>query len=167
MNLPIYQILHVKNADLVEMAAMLQEGLNLHRPVALVVKSLGPDEQRELVDVIGNWFQTHQASWRFPYPVYIVSDVPEAVSRIPIVAELGQLPRFFQQKDAKITVKEAQVIDRNYLLQREIKNTDAHALAETLRNYGMNHKRIWFLAQETAFLESLLKRLRDKEKPRG
>lgn len=167
MNLPIYQIIHIKNADLIDMAAMLHVDMNLHRPVAFVLKTLSLDEQRELIGVIGNWFETHQASCGHPYPVYLVADVAEAVSVVPIVAELSRLPRFFQQKDNKVTVKEAQVLDRNHLLQREIKNTDPHAVTETLRAYGLNHKRIWFLAQETAFYESILKRLRDQEKKRG
>lgn len=167
MNLPIYQIINVKNADLIEIAKLLHEDINLRRPVAFVVKTLTLDEQREVIGVIGNWFDTHSASWRYPYPVFFVSDLAEAVGFIPIVAEIAILPKFYNQKDTKVTVKESQVLDRNRLLQQEIKNADPHQMAEVVREYGINHKKIWYLVKEGAFYSDLLNRLRAKEKADG
>jgi len=151
MNLPIYQMVVIKNADLIELSRHLSEDMNLTRPVAFNVKALSLDEQREVIGVIGNWFETHQASWRYPYPVYFVADVPEAIGFIPVVSRVEELPRFFVQKDSKITVKEAQVIDRNHLLQQEIKNADPHQMASVVQSYGANHKKIFYLAAETQF----------------
>ncbi|MFP5492946.1 MAG: hypothetical protein ACLGG0_15700 [Bacteriovoracia bacterium] len=167
MNLPIYQIINVKNADLIEIAKLLHEDMNLRRPVVFVVKTLSLDEQREVIGVIGNWFDTHLASWRYPYPVFFVSDLAEAVGFIPIVAEMSALPKFYNQKDTKVTVKESQVLDRNRLLQQEIKNADPHQMAEVVREYGINHKKIWYLVKEGAFYSELLQRLRAKEKVDG
>jgi hypothetical protein len=167
MNLPIYQIITVKNANLIEIAKLLHEDMNLRRPVAFNVKSLSLDEQRDVIGVVGNWFDTHQASWRFPYPVYFVSDLAEGVGYIPIVSEISALPKFYNQKDNKVTVKESQVLDRNRLLQQEIKNADPHQMAEVVREFGINHKKIWYLVQEGVFYSELIKRLRAKEKVDG
>ncbi len=167
MNLPIYQIINVKSADLIEIAELLHEDLNLRRPVAFVLKTLSLDDQREVVGVVGNWYETHQASWRYPYPVYFVSDLAEAVGHIPIVNDTSALPRFFHQKDAKITVKESQMLDRNRLLQQEVKNADPHQMAEVVREFGINHKKIWYLVREGEFYSKILTKLRQREKQNG
>lgn len=163
MNLPIYQLVPVKNADLFSVTELLNEDINLRRPVAFVLTSLKLDEQREVVGVIENWFHSHQASWRFPYPVYLVSDLTEGVGNIPVVKDTKNLPKFFNMKDTKITVKESQVIDRNKLIQQEIKNADPHQMTRVLEDYGINHKKIWFLVNEGFFYEYLLNRLKQKK----
>ena len=162
MNLPIYQIINVKSAQLEDIAALLHEDLNLRRPVAYVLKTLSLDEQREMIGVIENWFETHQVSWRYPYPVFIVSDYSDAIGHMPVFTDVTRLPRFYNQKDVKVTVKETQVLERNRLLQQEIKNADSHETAEVLKAYGINHKKIWYLAKEAHFYEQLLKKLRAK-----
>jgi hypothetical protein len=162
MNLPIYQIIYVKSAQLEDIAALLHEDLNLRRPIAYVLKTLSLDEQREVIGVIDNWFETHQASWRYPYPVYIVSDYSDAIGHLPVFAEIAQLPKFYNQKDVKVTVKETQVLERNRLLQQEIKNADAHQVADVVRTYGVNHKKIWYLVKEANFYEQLLIKLRTR-----
>ncbi len=167
MNLPIYQIINVKSAQLEDIAALLHEDLNLRRPVAYVLKTLNLDEQREVIGVIENWFETHQASWRYPYPVFIVSDYSDAIGHMPVFTEVAHLPRFYNQKDVKVTLKETQVLERNRLLQQEIKNADGHLMAEVVRDYGINHKKIWYLVKEASFYEHLLKKLRVKEDANG
>jgi acyl-CoA synthetase (NDP forming) len=162
MNLPIYQIINVKSAQLEDIAAILHEDLNLRRPVAYVLKTLNLDEQREVIGVIENWFETHQASWRYPYPVFIISDYSDAIGHMPVFTDVTHLPRFYNQKDVKVTVKETQVLERNRLLQQEIKNADSHEMAEVIKEYGINHKKIWYLVKEASFYEQLLKKLRAK-----
>ena len=164
MNLPIYQLVQIKNADLIKVSELLSEDMNLRRPVAFVVNTLNRDEQREVIGVIENWFETHQASWRFPYPVYIVSELTDAIGNIPVAKELKELPKFFSVKDTKITVKESQVLDRNKLIQQEIKNSDPHQMTSVLQDYGINHKKIWNLVNEGFFYEYLLNRLKQQKK---
>ncbi len=167
MNLPIYQIVPIKTNALEELDSLLFEGMNLTRPVAFDLKSLSPDDQREMIGLIENWFETHQASWRFPYPVYFIADFSEAIGHIPVVTSARELPKFFNQKDTKISVKESQVLDHNRLLQQEIKNTDAQKLKAAISEYGVQHKKIFFLAQEAKFYESLLSKLKKKVASNG
>jgi hypothetical protein len=167
MNLPIYQQIHIKNADLVQVSEQLYEDMNLHRPVVFVLSSLSIDEQREVIGILNNWFDTHQASWRYPYPVYIISTLTAAVSLIPVVSQLSDLPKFFHSKETKITVKESQILDRNRLLQQEIKNSDPHQMTQVMNEYGIDHKKIWFLVNESSFYEHLWTKLNAKRRSNG
>ena len=167
MNLPIYQIIHVKSAQLEDVVDLLDRDMNLRRPVALLLKSLSPDEQREVIGLVENWFETHNVSWHFPYPVFCVADHGDAIAHMSVVAELSELPRFYQQKDVKVTVKETQVLERNRLLQQEITNAGPHVMADVGREYGSAHRWVWELARETDFYQSLLRRLRAKGRANG
>jgi hypothetical protein len=116
MNLPNYQLVQIKNSDLTQISELLNDENNLKRPVVYVVNSLNLDEQREVIGVIENWYDTNEISWRVPYPVYIISDLTEAVGHITVVSDKTKLPKFFNIKEGKITVKESQVLNRNKLL---------------------------------------------------
>jgi hypothetical protein len=167
MNLPNYQMIPIKNPDVIQVSNLLFEDINLRRPIVFVLSTLKLDEQRDVIGVIENWFETHQASWRYPYPVYIVSDFGEAISRIPIVKDVSGLPKFYQVKETKTTVKESQVLDRNKLLQQEIKNSDPTQMTKVLQNYGIGHKKIWHLTREAEFYEHLWNKLNTKKKNKG
>jgi hypothetical protein len=167
MNLPIYQLIHFKSADLEELTLHLNEDMNLRRPVALVLKALSLDQQREVIGLVENWFETHEASWRYPYPIFFVSDFSEAIGHMPVVSAVAALPKFYTQKDVKVTVKESQVLDKNRLLQQEIKNADTHSMAQVIENYGINHKKIWYLVREGDFLARVLERLKAQGARRG
>lgn len=163
MNLPIYQIINVKSSQVEDVMAVLNVDMNLHRPVALVCKNLDRDQQLEVIGLVENWFSEGLSSCRFPYPVYIVADHGEALGQVSVVPEVQALPKFFHQKELQTNVKEAQLIDRSRLLQQEIRNLDPKQNQDTLKRYGLQHKKIWFLVKEAAFYEEILEKLKKKK----
>lgn len=162
MNLPIYQIINVRSSQIDDVMAVMHDDINLHRPVALVVKHLDRDQQREVIGLVSNWYAEGRSSPRFPYPIYIVAELAEAVGHIPVVSELAELPKFFSQKEAQTNVKESQIIKRTHLLQQEIRNTDPLVAESTFNRYALNHKKLWFLVSEGDFYEELLTRMKKK-----
>ena len=163
MNLPIYQIINVRSAQVDDVMAILHDDMNLRRPVALNAKHLDLDQQRDVIGLVTNWFSEGRSSARFPYPVFIIADLSEAVGHIPVVDSVQALPKFFQQKEAQTNVKESQIIDRSHLLQQEIRNTDPTLAEAVLGKYALNHKKLWFLIQEASFYEELLARLKKQK----
>lgn len=161
MNLPIYQMVHVKSSQIEDVTAVLIDGMNLRNPVVLQLSHLNSDEQREVIGFIENWFAEGR-SHKYPYPVFIVSNQGQALGQLPVVPEIKALPKFFQQKDGKPNVKEGQVLDRNRLLQQEIQNTDPKQTEDTFSEYAVQHKKLWFLNQEAQFYTEILTRLRKK-----
>ena len=163
MNLPIYQIINVKSSQVDDVMAILNVDMNLHRPVALVCKALDRDQQREVIGLVENWFSEGLSSCRFPYAVYIVADHGEALGEVPVVREINALPKFFHQKELNTNVKEAQIIDRSRLLRQEIRNTEPLTNQDTLKRYGLQHKKIWFLVKEAAFYDEIIQKLKNKK----
>ena len=83
---------------------------------------------------------------------------------MPTVKSVEELPRFFHQKDSKLNVKESQLLERNALLQQEIKNTDAEFVTETVKIYSAIHRKVYDLDKELQFYRSVLNRLIRAEK---
>ncbi len=162
MNLPIYQLVTIESEQLEHVTAALKPDMNLRAPVALVIKHLGPDQQREVIGLVENWFSEGRVSWRFPYPVYLVADHGEALGVVPVVPDVQALPRFFHQKEGKTTVREAEVSRGNRLLQQQIQNTDPRQVDAALARYGEQHRELWGLAQEAAFYQGLIDRLKKR-----
>jgi hypothetical protein len=159
MNLANYQIITIQNSDLIQIYELLRPDLNLRRPVVLDLSLLNRDEQRDVVGIIENWYSAHKASWIFPYPVYIICELEQAVAQIPIFKSTKQLPKFFKIKDNRITSKESHLVGRNEILQQEIKNVEPQETILNLKDYAEAHKRIWSLAQEEYFYRQLLNKL--------
>lgn len=163
MNLPIYQIINIRSAQFEDVLSVLTSEMNLRRPVALVCKNMDRDQQREVIGYVENWFSESDSSYNFPYPVYVVADYGEAIGRVSVVTDVASLPRFFAQKELNTNVKESQIVDRNWLLQQSIRNADPKQTNETLKHYGLLHKKIWFLVKEAAFYEEILTKLKKKK----
>lgn len=159
MNLPVYQTITIRSTDISELQSILSGELNLRNPLVLNMKSLIVDEQRELIGLIENHFVMSGISYRFPYPVYIVTDHESTISGLPLVKTPEELPKFFQQKEGKITIKEQHLIARNKLLQQEIRNGDNAANETEIKVFGQIHRHIYRQEEERLFYRSIYNKL--------
>lgn len=167
MNLPIYQLVKVESAELEHVTAALRPDMNLRAPVALLLKHMAPDQQREVIGLVENWFAESSVSWRFPYAVYLVSDHGEALGRIPVVSEVSALPRFFAQKEGKTSVREGEVAHGNRLLQQQLRNTDVAKVDAGLAGYAAHHRELWALSNEAEFYRGILRVLSKRRGAHG
>lgn len=159
MSLPIYQTINVKSASLDEIKALLGQDLNLKHPVAINLKNLDHDQQREVIGLIENYFVSHNLSFKFPYPVYVISDHERSVTKLPLVNKNEDLPKFFAPRDSKMNVKESHLIGKNKLLQLEVRNSDTSSNERGITNYGESHRVIFELEEERKFYRTILNRL--------
>jgi hypothetical protein len=159
MSLPIYQHIQVKSLQLDDLKNFLTPDMNMRHPVALNLKQLEFDQQREMVGLIENFFSTNNLSYKFPYPVYLVMDQESSITQMPNAKSVEELPRFFHQKDTKMNVKESHLLGRNKLLQQELRNADAENVDASLQTYGAIHRKVFELDKERLFYRSILNRL--------
>lgn len=159
MSLPIYQHINIRTFQLDDLKNFLHREMNLKHPVAINVKHLEFDQQREVVGLIENFFETNNLSYKFPYPIYLVMDHQKTITQMPAVSTLEELPKFFNQKESKMNVKESHLIGRNRLLQQEIKNADTEVIQTNIDKYGSIHRRVYEMEKERLFYRSILNRI--------
>jgi hypothetical protein len=159
MSLPIYHHINVLTIQLEDLKNFLHEDMNLKQPVALNLKQLDLEQQREVVGLIENFFSTNNHSYKYPYPVYLITDQERTITNMPTVKRPEELPRFFNQRDTKINLKESHLLGRNELIQQEIKNTDTEATNLNIQKYSTIHRKIFELEKERLFYRSILNRL--------
>lgn len=159
MSLPVYQTINIRSAALEDLQGILSGDLNLKYPLVLNMKTLTVDEQRELIGLIENHFVMSGISYKFPYPVYVVTDHESTISGLPLVRTQEELPRFFQQKEGKINLKEQHLIARNKLLQQEVRNGDNVANETEIKVFGKIHRHIFLQEEERLFYRTLLNKL--------
>jgi hypothetical protein len=159
MNIPVYQHIKLKNGSFEELSAHLFAEINQKHPVVFNILSFTLDEQREMIGLIENYFSTNELSYKFPYPVYILTQHESTICGLPLAKKPEELPKFFLQKEGKMNVKETQLLNRNKLLQQEVRNADAGASEEKIRLYGQIHRQIFELEEERLFYKSVLHKL--------
>jgi hypothetical protein len=166
MNLPVYHHIKLKSAAFEELSALLFPEINQKQPVVFNLLSFNLDEQREIIGVIENYFATNELSYKFPYPVYVLTVHESTISGLPLAKKPEELPKFFLQKEGKMNVKETQLLNRNKLLQQEVRNADAGASEEEIQHYGHIHRKIQEYEEERLFYKSVLHKL-IKERANG
>jgi hypothetical protein len=159
MALPIYHSIIIKDLHIEGLAGILDLQMNTKHPVVLNLGQLEFDQQREAIGLIENFFTTNNASFLFPYPIYLITDHESSITKMPTVKTTGQLPRFFMQKDSRINIKETHLLKKNSLLYQEIKNTDSIQIKEFIDDYGSIHNSIYKKEKERLFYSSILKKL--------
>lgn len=159
MSLPVYQHINLKSASLEDLGHILHADLNLKHPVVINTKAMDLDSQREVIGLVENFFASNNLSFKFPYPIYIVSDHELSISRVPIIQDAKTLPKFYTQRDSKMNVKESHLAGKNKLLQQEVKNSDASSNIKNLEEYGRSHRMIFELEEERKFYRTILNRL--------
>jgi hypothetical protein len=164
MNLPVYQVINVKSADLAELGELLQKDMNLRHPVVFNVLGLDVDAQREIIGLIENYFVSENISFKFPYAIYIVSVHEPSISMVPIVSAMDRLPKFYQQKEGRMNVKESHLAGRNKLLQQEVSNADSSLHQSEVRSFALLHRRIYELERERNFCNDVLQTLKKAKK---
>lgn len=164
MSLPVYQHINVRTIQLDDFKKILNKDLNHKHPVALNLRFLELDQQREIIGLIENFFETNNISFKFPYPVYLVTDHESTITHMPTSRDTESLPKFFTQRESKMNVKESQLIARNRLLQQEITNADSQSIDEGITKYGEVHRQIFEMEKELLFYRSLLSRLMKAKK---
>jgi hypothetical protein len=159
MSLPVYQHINFKTASISELNSILHPELNMKHPVVLNLKNVDIDQQRELIGLIENFFVSANLSYRFPYPVYILSDHEMSITKMPLIHHEKALPKFFHHRKSKMNVKEAHLADKNRLLQQDVNNADALANMTEIENYSDAHRFIFEIEKERKFYRSILNKI--------
>lgn len=159
MSLPVYQVIQVKSSSLEDLNDILTKDMNLRHPVAINLLALDLDAQREFIGLIENYFVSENISFKFPYAVYLISLHEPSISLMPVIPEVKKLPKFYQQKEGRMNVKESHLADRNRLLQQEVSNADSSLHQSEVRSYALFHRRIYELQKERDFCADILSKL--------
>jgi hypothetical protein len=159
MNLPVYQHINLKSAALDDLIHILTPDINLKHPVVVNVLALDMDQQREAIGLIENYFVSSNLSFRFPYPLYILSQHEASISKVPLILDTQNLPKFYTQRETKMNVRETHLAGKNKLLQQEVRNSDSSTNVNDIDSYGNSHRTIYELEIERKFYRTLLNRL--------
>lgn len=159
MSLPVYQTITLTAANLDDLVSYLRPEMNSRHPLVFNLLELNFDQQRETIGIIENFFHSNNVSFKFPYAVYVLTVHGPSITHLPVVKDVKSLPKFFNQKDGRMTIKESNIASKNRLLQTEIRNVDPTRHQEELKRYAQAHRTIWENEKERLFLKDVLARL--------
>jgi len=164
MSLPSYKIFKIKGHNQQDFLEILNVEINLKQPIVIDVKGLDVDEQWNIIKLIDQYFIKHDISFKFPYPIYVLTIHEHGPSNIPLLKNEDELPIYFQKKETRINVKEMSILNKNKLLQRELQNAVSAKTQGNIEEYGHRHRLIHEKEKELNFYKSIYKDLKRKKK---
>jgi len=159
MSLPIYQHINVRKENLEDVKKVFHKEMNLKHPISFNIKHLDPDEQLSFFKFSESFFKSQNISFKFPYPIYFISDYPSETSHLFLITKIEELPKFYSQKESKLNVKETHLMGRNKLLQQEVINADTYLIENEIKKFSTNHQKISLLEEERIFYKNILNKL--------
>ena len=166
MSLPVYQHFKIRTAALEDISQLLHPDMNTKHPVVFHLNTLEMEDQREIAGLIENYFDANNVSFKFPYPIYLITDHEKSITNIPVVKSQSELPKFFTPKESRMNVKETHLAGKNKLLHQAIRNVDPEVTRRDFEAFGKAHREIYELELEGLFYRSILNKLM-KVKKRG
>ena len=100
---------------------------------------------------------------QFPYPLYIVSQVP-LKSICPWVRTLKDLPDHYFKRVKRPNNKELQILNKLSLKVDKVKNLELYKIMNELNSSALSQKELFLKTKELYFLEFLNSKLFDKPK---
>jgi hypothetical protein len=163
MTLPIYKHIKIKKYQRGDITNILRPDLNLKQPIAIQIKNLSLDEQWEIIKLVESYFSTIDQSYKFPYPIYIISHHGQGRTKVPLVSDEKHLPKFFYKKESRVNVKESNIADKNSLIQKEIINSVNSETQIKINKYGAGHREVFERNKEIKFYRYILRELMSEQ----
>jgi hypothetical protein len=164
MSFPIYKIIKIQDSYFDHLQSIILQNTNQTQPIVFDALLLDIDQQREFVGLVENFYVTNEISFKFPYPIYIITLNENSISRISLIKSIKNLPVFFKDRELKLNVKESNALAKNNMLQIEIKNVDENTRESCLKTYSQFHKEVYELEIERKIYLDVLNRLKRKSR---
>jgi hypothetical protein len=111
MQLPIYKELFIKKADKDLIKKIFAASSIGRAPIVIKIEHL--KDQHTALSIIEDIFRENLVSTKFPYPIYVLSTVENYIGDLNIIANMDNMPKFFQKRDKMLNVKEQNAINKS------------------------------------------------------
>ena len=159
----MYKFVKIRNTSAEEIRKNLTIDINLKQPVVFDLRELNFEISQDFITTINYFFKSKGISFKYPYPLYIISNYDYENSEITIFQNEKDLPRFFSKKNSKTNLRESQLVSKTRLLQQEIKNSDPTSYELRIKNFSKKHKIIFQLEIERQNYQKIITELLKEE----
>jgi hypothetical protein len=159
MQLPIYKELFIKKADKDLIKKIFAASSIGRAPIVIKIEHL--KDQHTALSIIEDIFRENLVSTKFPYPIYVLSTVENYIGDLNIIANMDNMPKFFQKRDKMLNVKEQNAINKVKIYQNKLFNTNVPEQMKKVQDYAAKHKELYMLSREGSYLEDLLLKVKD------
>lgn len=154
---PIVKQIELLSETLANIIQFLDEQSFNERPHVISLQKF-PEKQIELVQVLDDYFIDKS----FIYPVYILSQVTDYPTRLTLIQELSEVPRYYKQKSKQLNIKENLVFSKIKLKQNQLTNINMLEIKPILDQYAYDHKIIYEKECFNEFLTDVIRGIRNK-----
>ncbi len=158
MAIPIYKLINIDNSIESSIHNQLKQHQFSQVPTVIDVSELS--DQFEAITHIETFLLENEVS-NFPYPTYIVTEIKNYHGKYSFFESTDKTPSFFWKKLKQLNSRENKILQKNYLKQKNLENTQGHEFHEDLMDYAKGHKVIFNLSKEKIFLSKIQKNLED------
>lgn len=163
MKIPIFEEILLSEMTAEKLRIIVSDSKIGKVPCYLNLTSLKKEEIDHLILNLEQIILEYNLHPFFPYPLFIVSDLP-VKSIFPWVRTVKDLPEHFFKKVKRPNNKELQLLNKLSLKVDKIKNLELYKIINQFKDSSESQRELYNVTKELYFLETLNSRLFDKPK---
>lgn len=167
MRVPVYQELKITKFDVMNVLDQMKKSRIGQAPCYIDISPLEKDEAEHALQVIEDTFKMLKASPLFPYPTYIITEIPELETNLPTIETKDKLPKHFMRPIKRLTSKELSLLNKAVTLTNRIANTPIQQRLQELQQGTKYYKMLFQLSKELDFYQDVLEDLKKQTNNKG
>lgn len=159
MAIPSYKKIHLKSETITEVKNQLSVLNFSQSPHIIIIEHL--ENQKLAIENLEFFLKGTRINFDV-YPLYILTNLSDTPSKLNLIKELNQAPKFYYQKVKLLNVKENKLLTKIELKQRNLNALRYSDYKMHLKSYAEDHKKLAVLCNEGHFLDDLWNQLESK-----
>ena len=163
MKIPIFEEIILTNSSYQYLVTTLENSRVGKVPCYINLLAQKKTDLFTLIPVIEQVFLDLKLHPRFPYPTYLICELPQETT-FPTVKSTKFLPDHFFKKVKRPNNKELQLLNKLGLKVEKLNNLDKNKILDDFKETSSPQKKLYNITKELYFLETLLEQLYEKPK---
>lgn len=154
MKIPVFEEIILTEVNYDQLKFALENSRIGTVPCYVNLLSFKKSDLNALIPILEKIFDELRLHARFPYPTYLISDIPlETV--FPVVTTSKELPEHFFKKIKRPSNKELQLLNKLGLKVDKLNNLDRKKILEHLQKSSVPQRQLYEYTKELYFLETI------------
>ena len=157
MKVPVFQEVQIHNSTEESLLRQIKQSPIGELPTYINLVNCPPEEIQNLVVRIEDIFEKNGFLHHFPYPCYILSELPITTRFMRTADNEHQLPKFFKVHKKQLTSKEGQSLKHVEISQRQLSNLNLAQKLEKINICRNQQKQLHLSVLYEEFLSEIIK----------
>ncbi len=163
MKIPVFEVIELEEVTQESVKKLIASGRIGKAPLNIVLNTLDLEMARKAVEQLLDYLISEKISAKFPYPIYIISEVLEEHPEIEIMKTIEDVPSHFKRRVKRLTNKEQLFLNKSNSISEKLIKSQIGDINSELFKYFSKQRELFDLTKELHFYNQIFDELTNND----